>query len=656
MNFIKNMNLRKKCNKLAVIMAMVLMSGSIMTTALVTTKMTTEAAGTTSNIPFENREYKTFDDSHLLKTLDEMEQLLTEENVWDDFYAGYQIVVEEINLMNTEYALLEIKYYQDVNDENLAAEESKASMNLTKIYDEVYRTLKLVLDSAYGDLLREYMTEGVVEDIEEYRELTDDDLALQEQENDLVQQYNNTMLKEYKVTFKGEEWTNSRLDGDDGAALSDEDYMTVFTELMKLLNQDAGEIYRQLVTIRSEQANREGFDNYADYMYDVYDRDYTTTDIRTIYDEVRSAIVPLRNRVQMAVYAQELDDLYAFNPGDEEDIWDNIQPVMGKISPRLEENMEYMRANHLYDNTTSDKKMDMGFTTELYTYGDAFIFNSPYGYYQDDMDMIHEFGHFNAALMDTTDALNALSPLDVAEIQSQGLELLSLEYADELFDKGAESLYLVELSNILSVIIDGCLYDEFQYEVYKEKDLSLVEMNQLFRRLAESYGVVYQNDSDEAYSWVQVSHTFQSPQYYISYATSGLSAFDILDQSFADRKAAVAKYMEIAELGGTTTYRAAIADSGLRNFFVPGQVTELAEDLEKRLTDQGRLLTENGEGSILEGYFRGWRILQNDRQNVMFKMLAIGIGLYLVAGLMSLALELLTRIKNKKSNKNENEA
>ena len=44
---------------------------------------------------------------------------------------------------------------------------------------------------------------------------------------------------------------------------------------------------------------------------------------------------------------------------------------------------------------------------------------------------MHEFGHYNAAYHDPMPAIYMTSVLDVAEIHSQGLELLITKYADE---------------------------------------------------------------------------------------------------------------------------------------------------------------------------------------------------------------------------------
>ena len=68
----------------------------------------------------------------------------------------------------------------------------------------------------------------------------------------------------------------------------------------------------------------------------------------------------------------------------------------------------------------------------LYSYGGAFIFDSPYENWHDIQTVIHEFGHYNETFHGYRHSIEYVHNVDVAEIHSQGLELLCLEYADEI--------------------------------------------------------------------------------------------------------------------------------------------------------------------------------------------------------------------------------
>ena len=59
-------------------------------------------------------------------------------------------------------------------------------------------------------------------------------------------------------------------------------------------NEEKGELYIELVELRTEFAKSYGYDNYADYCYDkVYDRDYTHDDLKAFNDQVKEYYSPL---------------------------------------------------------------------------------------------------------------------------------------------------------------------------------------------------------------------------------------------------------------------------------------------------------------------------------------------------------------------------
>ena len=127
------------------------------------------------------------------------------------------------------------------------------------------------------------------------------------------------------------------------------------------------------------------------------------------------------------------------------------------------------------------------------------------------------------------------------------------------------------------------MYDEFQTAVYQDPDMSLEDINRLFKQVSEQYGYVYAEDQEESTFWVEVSHNFQNPLYYISYATSALSSLDLWLRAQEDWDEAVDLYMDLTALSLDVPYRAAIRYVGLTDIFRRGAVEELAERLEAHL-------------------------------------------------------------------------
>ena len=143
------------------------------------------------------------------------------------------------------------------------------------------------------------------------------------------------------------------------------------------------------------------------------------------------------------------------------------------------------------------------------------------------------------------------------------------------------------------------MYDEFQEAVYDDPDLTLEEVNRLFRGISEEYGYVYGEDEEESYFWVEIPHNFQSPMYYISYATSALSALDLWLRSLEDWDSAVDTYLELAAMGMRRPYRETVEAVGLRDIFRERTMRLLAEGIQDHLEVEGRASGGGDAGPLL---------------------------------------------------------
>lgn len=488
----------------------------------------------------------------------------------------YESMKAELNNLTTQVSLLGIQYDANGAEEELADTSAELASRGSALYDQCYQALALLVDTPYQDIIEADAGEINIERLRNYEALSDRMFELHDEEERLVQSYDRVMAQP-QVTVDGEVWTEERLSSAD---LSNSEYRNISEQLEQAQNQEAGEIYRELIRVRTEIAEEAGYDNYIDYAYEVvYNRDYSLEDIQQVWKSVKKTIVPMEDYLMEGISSRDLRGLHRDARSDGEEILDAIQPFMGRIDPELGETFDFMRNHHLYDIEYSDSKLYVGYTVGLPAYGTAFIFNQPYRNYQDYIDTIHEFGHFNETFHCVQHDLWADFNIDVGEIHSQGLTLLFTEYSDELFGEYGDAFSRIILWNMLDTIMDGCLYDEFQATVYQNPDMSLEEINRLYKELSEEYGYQYDEDEEEGYYWIQVSHNFQSPFYYISYATSALSSLDLWLISLEDREQAVDIYLELAALSLSLPYRETIEEVGLRDIFRQETIPEMAKEL-----------------------------------------------------------------------------
>ena len=129
------------------------------------------------------------------------------------------------------------------------------------------------------------------------------------------------------------------------------------------------------------------------------------------------------------------------------------------------------------------------------------------------------------------------------------------------------------------VIISGCMEDEFQQTVYESPDMTLEEINQLYGRLAEEYGLadLFSYVGEE---WVAIPHTFQSPLYYFSYAASMIVAVELWILGQDNVNAAEGAYLTIQSRPEEARLRTLAQDCHLADPIDPGTIHEITSALQ----------------------------------------------------------------------------
>ena len=495
-------------------------------------------------------EYKGWDDAEFYRMLSQLEAVAGS-STDEAFLERYRQILDEYDRLYNQYVLADAAYYADVDSEQASADSDEMFAKRQEAEDAFYVSMQKVLRGPKGSVLRSQLKEEWIDWIETYVEESDELEDLYIEENSLVQEY-------YSAIAEAE----SSTDNDD--------------EYYEMVNRLCGPIFLDLVQVRDEIAEWNGFDNYYEYAFYSYGRDYDPEDIETLSEAAKKELVPLFYEIYETwwelPYPEKAEDFY-----DEEEILEILEPYIGRIHPALTEAYDYLRANRTYDIEWSEKKAATGYTDNLPAFHAAFIFNSPYDTYQDYSDLVHEFGHYNAAFHDPTPAIYMTSVLDVAEIHSQALELLITRYADELYGEDAPFMTIDVIFRMINSVLAGCMYDEFQKTVYENPDMTLDEIDDLAEELCYDYGM--DGSGYERYDWMDVSHNFDMPCYYVSYATSAISALDIWRDSLEDWDGAVDRYMQVTALPSDTCYLDAMAQCGLMDFTDKKAVLALADDI-----------------------------------------------------------------------------
>lgn len=381
------------------------------------------------------------------------------------------------------------------------------------------------------------------------------------------------------------------------------EYNAIDTDDQKEYADEAAEILIDLVAAYNKLAAAEGYDNYMEYAYENdYGRSYSPEDAERLCGYVKQYLAPLSYDVYAAISrasgagraaaANGLASPLSANYTDYVALSENVlRSYFEEIGDYMTEAYDYLNECNLYYQATAANNpngLTGAFTTFLYNNDAPYIYQYCSGSWSDISTFVHEFGHFTSYYVNGS---SGGSDLDVAEIQSQANEMLFLPYYEQLFTN-SDALVMNELfSSLFWSVTMGCIFDEFQREIYTspESYATADDINALFDRLLEEYnadwyGALLGSDFDFTYWWAEVSHTFQSPFYYISYAVSALPALTIYEDSKTDRAAAIAEYNYIQQYGnGVYTFGELLNNAGVASPFTESTLRSLADFIESEI-------------------------------------------------------------------------
>ena len=297
----------------------------------------------------------------------------------------------------------------------------------------------------------------------------------------------------------------------------------------------SAEIYALLVTNNNKIAKLSGYDNYYDYATKkVYGRDYGRADIEKFSSLIREYYLPnfdtvnnnwMKRYQSLSPMPQNCMYDYLFEPFDQLDK-NYLQGYIESFDGSMREGLEHMFENRNVIFTNSANSHPSAFQTYLHEIDTPFCLFGSEGQTTD--TLVHEMGHYYAALHNPN-----ISSIDLAETQSQGNEMLLLDYlGDNMLNSAYKTvrgykLYVYMAETIVCVIID-----EFEREVYSLESVegyTSKDFDAIMAKVCEKYGgqaFIEENITDMDYYWRLVATN--NPLYYISYAVSMTEALNIL--------------------------------------------------------------------------------------------------------------------------------
>ena len=493
----------------------------------------------------------------------------------------YRLLTAEYNKQVTMDVMGSLRHAADIASEEKSREVQENSRNLIEVWDTFCMAVGNLLSGPCWRLVAAEMPSlDWAYAFQTYEPYTDDEKASISKEDELVQKYYVACSTDFTVEYEGEKWNVSRLSEE--LTTEDDRYWEIYDALCREENSVLGPIYLDLVALRAQMAVEKGYKSYTDYTYwEIHGREYDKEEIRTAREEAREYLVPIFN--DLYDYLEENQDQWEASLSKETgELLSDISTGMRSFDSEVYEAFQYMVAHHLYDCDMAPEKQQHAYTTLLPMYGDPFIYAKMAGDSSDYSTLIHEFGHFNVMYHDAKEYCFQQTSLDVDEVCSLGMETMMLPYAWDICGDAGEYMYIKAIYNLLENVLDGFAVEEFEQKVYENPGMTLDEMNALMGKIYYEYG--FTSDDEPNYTWVEITHNFENPHYYVSYAVSALGALEIWKDLFYGRGSeAVTGYLSLTAQAGDVGYKEALIYNGFDYPLEEGGVKELAERLTEDL-------------------------------------------------------------------------
>lgn len=422
----------------------------------------------------------------------------------------------------------------------------------------------------------------------DYSESTENYLTALKYFNRLVKTVSDSRYKSVAGAVLGEDYIEEYID-----TMPDEATVELTNREYELLdsyteafgdNERTAEIFIELVKVRNEIARKSGYENYARYAAEtVYGRECDSAEITQFSENVAKYIAPVYRRLDAAMDKVEMVEV----PMTETEVLDSVGKTMYKINNELGECFSYMQSNGLYDIAYDEKKNPGNgtYTIKLPEAEVPFVFLYPEMSYSRNAlpsaeKLIHEFGHF-AAMLNSSEDDRYIGSNEIAELQSQGLELLAEKYYGKMFGSAAafERYFLVW--GMLAGVVDGCFLNEWETQVYSMDEPTVEKINTVAADLGKKYYDIEYHPDDAEELWIIYPHSFTSPMYYMSYSLSGMTALGLYSLAQTDYDAAVDMYMNISANGAYESFGELPEIYGVGDVFADGTVESIARMVEE---------------------------------------------------------------------------
>ena len=328
-------------------------------------------------------------------------------------------------------------------------------------------------------------------------------------------------------------------------------------------------MYAEFVANNKRIAEILGYENYLEYAYkEMYSRDYSYTDVKTVYNYVKTYVSPVYNKLYYNFYYYgAYNEVYG--DGSFFEVYDqnkslndyiDLLTISGKNTASFSDEFNGLMGD---GKCFRNGKAGTAYVTSLYGV-DFDGSDLPIAYFSKGYDnfftIAHEFGHYMNEVY--SEGMYSQS-YDLLEMHSQGNEMLFLAYLNNnpgaISSVGLQFLNDYQPLNMFFAIMNAIAVDAFEQAVYTdyydgygyEAIMDYDATTGLYIN-ADEYDdlfVCILNDLGVDAQWQRPGYwrnaTLRSPCYYVSYSISALSVLQLLPMGTEDFDAAADSYLKL---------------------------------------------------------------------------------------------------------------
>lgn len=505
--------------------------------------------------------------------------------------------------------IAQIRNYLDVNDTFYSEEMEYLDTFDARIQNSYNQMFSSIENSRFSSIQNMIFGESGAEDLQMSSQASSEEiLSLQEQEKKLVAEYYYEYAQATVSTPEGEVLFSS---------LDSEGQSAYYNQFIQKYNQQFGELYLELVSLREQMAQALGYDSYTQVAdLDMLRNSYTREDIKTFREDIKQTIAPVyrsyledfyrraENRDQPG-YVYLLGEQSPVPQGSWQETLDQFEQLYQQMSEQTGECYSYLLSHEFIDAEPSQTKANVTFSTLIYSLNTPFLFANMNGSAENVFSISHEFGHCFAMWQQLKlGSQQEGRSMDVSEIHSQAMQMLTLPYYEIFYGEDAGTARKYDVYTMVAGILTAAMNDEFQEKIYENPQMTVQELNELYKELAIEYGLVVESPyfDMESFSmgWFTTNQYFDTPFYAIDYALSGCVAMEFLQMGLEDYTKALETYLSLVQQNSDYDFMIVLEKTGLSSPFETEQMEALAQTMEDFLQGDGSFSADNTEQESLQ--------------------------------------------------------